>query len=368
MIVQTHLIGCRKADLDTPALLVDLPTLERNTRKMADTIIRKAGVQWRPHTKGMKTPALAHRLLEAGAIGITCAKLGEAEVMAAGGINDILIANQIVGPRKIARLVNLRKQADVMVCVDNESNVRQLSLAAAEKGVRVRVLIEVDVGMNRAGVAPGGAVLSLARTIAACPGLELSGLMTWEAHTLAIKDPCEKRRIITESLSKLTDSADLCRRSGIRVDILSCGGTGTYWISAFHPGVTEIEAGGGIFGDIRYRTVFGVQHEYALTVLSTVTSRPAPTRIICDAGKKTMSSDSSVPAPIGIPNVTLVSLSAEHGKIELGAPAETPGVGETIEFVAGYSDTTVVLHDELYGIRDGVVEAVWPLPARGRLQ
>ncbi len=368
MIVQTHLIGCPKEDLDTPALLVDLPTLERNTRKMADTIIQKAGVQWRPHTKGMKTPALAHRLLDAGAIGITCAKLGEAEVMAAGGVKDILIANQIVGHRKIARLVNLRKQADVMVCVDDESNIRQLNLAALEKGVRVRVLIEVDVGMNRAGVGPGEPVLSLAQTIAASPCLQFSGLMTWEAHTLAIKDPGEKRRVISESLSKLTASADLCRRSGLCVDIVSCGGTGTYWISAFHPGITEIEAGGGIFGDVRYRTVFGVEHEDALTVVSTVTSRPTPTRIICDAGKKTMSSDAAVPEPIGIPNVTFVGLSAEHGKIELSAPAETPRVGETIEFVAGYSDTTVVLHDELYGIRDGVVEAVWPLPARGRLQ
>ena len=368
MIVQTHLIGCAKADLDTPALLVDLPTLERNTGKMAETIIRDAGVGWRPHTKGMKTPALAHRLLDAGAIGITCAKLGEAEVMAAGGVKDILIANQIVGHRKIARLVNLRRQADVMVCVDDGSNVRQLDRAAADKGVRIRVLIEVNVGMNRAGVEPGEPVLSLAQTIAGCPGLQFSGLMTWEAHTLAIEDIDEKRRLIAQSLSKLTTSADLCRRNGFRVDIVSCGGTGTYWISAFHPGITEIEAGGGIFGDIRYRTVFGVEHEYALTVLSTVTSRPTPTRIICDAGKKTMSSDAAVPEPIGIPNVTLVALSAEHGKIELGAPAETPRVGETIEFVAGYSDTTVVLHDELYGIRDNVVEAVWPLPARGRLQ
>ncbi|MCE2438812.1 MAG: DSD1 family PLP-dependent enzyme [Candidatus Latescibacteria bacterium] len=368
MIVQTHLIGCRKEDLDTPALLVDLPTLERNTRKMADTIIRQAGVRWRPHTKGMKTPALAHRLLEAGAIGITCAKLGEAEVMAAGGVRDILIANQIVGPRKIARLVNLRRHADVMVCVDNENNVRQLNLAAVEKGVRVRVLIEVDVGMNRAGVAPGEPVLSLAQIVAACPGLQFSGLMTWEAHTLAIEDIHEKRRLIAESLSRITTSADLCRRNGLPVDIVSCGGTGTYWISAFQPGITEIEAGGGIFGDIRYRTVFGVKHEYALTVLSTVTSRPTPARIICDAGKKTMSSDAAVPEPIGIPNVTSVALSAEHGKIELSVPAQTPRVGETIEFVAGYSDTTVVLHDELYGIRDGAVEAVWPLPARGRLQ
>ncbi len=364
----TGLIGQPKEALDTPVLLVDLDVLERNIERMARTIIQEAGVNWRPHTKGMKTPALAHILLEAGAHGITCAKLGEAEVMAAAGIRDILIANQIVGPQKIARLVNLRRHADVIVAVDNADNVAALNRAAIEKGVQLRSLIEVNVGMNRAGVLPGEPVLSLARKMTSLKGVQFAGLMTWESHALGVKEPDKKRHVVAEALQQFTESAQMCRDAGIPVDILSCGGTGTYWLSAFQPGITEIQAGGGIFCDIRYRTVFGVEHEYALTVLSTITSRPTPTRIICDAGKKTMSNDASVPEPIGIPGVKSVGLSAEHGTIELAEPNEVPRVGEQIEFIVGYSDTTVVLHNEIYGTRDGRVETVWPLLGRGRLQ
>ncbi len=361
-------VGRPKEDLDTPALLVDLDVMDRNIQRMARTIIQEAGVRWRPHTKAMKTPALAHILLKAGASGITCAKLGEAEIMAAGGIRDILIANQIVGPQKITRLVNLCCHADVMVIVDNEKNIEALDRAAREKGVRLRVLVEVNVGMDRAGVQPGGPVLYLARKIVTCEGLRFAGVQTWESHALRITDPDEKQRVVADGLRKLTDSAQMCRDAGIPVDIVSCGGTGTYWISAFQPGITEIEAGGGIFCDIRYKTAFGVDHEYALTVQATVTSRPTPTRIICDAGKKTMSSDGEVPEPIGIPNVASVGLSAEHGKIELTGPAGAPHLGDKFEFIAGYSDTTIFLHNELYGIRNGLVETVWPLLGRGRLQ
>jgi D-serine deaminase-like pyridoxal phosphate-dependent protein len=368
MIIQTGLVGTPKSDLDTPSLLVDMPTMERNISKMSTTIIQEAGVNWRPHTKGMKTPALAHMLIDAGAIGITCAKLGEAEVMAYAGVKDILIANQVIGPKKISRLVNLRRHADVIVCVDDMRNVQEIGLAALQKGVTVRLLIEVNVGMDRAGVEPGAPTLEMADQIASCDGVVFSGLMTWESHALTIDPIEEKKRVITEALSKLTESSDLCRSNGHAVDIVSCGGTGTYWISAFHPGISEIEAGGGIFGDIRYRTVFGADLEYALTILSTVTSRADAARIICDAGKKAMSNDAAPPKPIGIPDVESVMLSAEHGKVVLEKESATPDVGDKIEFVAGYSDTTVVLHDELYAIRDGIVEAVWPLPGRGRIQ
>lgn len=363
----THLIGAPKEELDTPVLLADLDKLEANIARMARVITREAGVRWRPHTKAMKTPALAHMLLDAGASGITCAKLGEAEVMAAGGIRDILIANQIVGPQKIARLVNLRRHADVMVAVDCVDNVHALDRAAREKGVRLRVLIEIDTGMKRAGVEPGEPALALARNIAPRRGLRLAGLMTWESHALGARNPEEKRRMVAEALERFAATAQLCRDDGIPMEILSCGGTGTYWISAHQPGITEIEAGGGIYCDVRYRKTFGVEHHYALTVLSTVTSRATPTRIVCDAGRKTMSCDSDIPEPIGLGEVNEVSLAAEHGKIELEQPSLVPRVGDKIEFVVGYSDTTVVLHDRIYGIRGGSVEAVWPLLGRGQL-
>jgi D-serine deaminase-like pyridoxal phosphate-dependent protein len=176
--------------------------------------------------------------------------------------------------------------------------------------------------------------------------------------------------VIREAIADLTESAERCRAAGIPVEIVSCGGSGTYWISAFEPGVTEIQAGGGVLGDLNYRERYGmpVEHEYALTLLATVTSRPTPTWIICDAGKKAFSDDRVPPRPLGLPEVTSMSLSAEHGKIELAEASPTPRVGDTVEFVVGHGDTTVVLHDELYGVRDGLVAVVWPLLARGRLQ
>ena len=367
-MIQTGMIGQPKEALDTPVLLVDLAVMESNIERMARTIIGEGGVRWRPHTKGMKTPALAHMLLEAGASGITCAKLGEAEVMVAAGIRDILIANQIVGPQKIVRLVNLRRHADVKVAVDSVENIDALDAAARDKGVELGVVIEVDVGMNRAGVEPGESSLVLARKITARQGLRFAGLMTWESTALRITDPEEKRQVVAAALQRLTATAQQCRDEGIPVDIVSCGGTGTYWLSAFAPGITEVQAGGGIFCDVNYRRHFGVDHPYALTVLATVTSRPTPTRIICDAGGKSMSCELAAPEPVGLPEVKDVKLSAEHGAIELAAPHPEPRIGDKIEFVVGYADLTVALYDELYGIRDGLIETTWPLLGRGRLQ
>lgn len=364
----SSLVGQPKEALDTPALMVDLDVLQRNIDRMATTIIRDAKVGWRPHTKAMKTPALANLCLEAGAHGITCAKLGEAEVMAAAGFHDILVANQIVGPTKIERLVNVCRQADVMVCVDQFENVREIDRAAGAGGVRPRVLIEVDVGMDRAGVLPGEPAVALARRIARLRHVRFAGLQTWEAHALFEPDMEKKKRMIEESLGKLTDTARAIRDSGIPVEIVSCGGTGTYWISAFVPGVTEIEAGGGVYCDISYRRQFGVEHEFALTILSTVTSRPHPSRIICDAGFKTMGRVDAAPEVLGGVDAKEFVMSAEHGIIRLAAASETPRVGDRIEIIPGYSDSTVFLHDVLYGIRYGRVETVWPLVGRGKLQ
>ena len=364
----SSLVGQPKEALDTPALMVDLDVLQRNIDRMATTIIRDAKVGWRPHTKAMKTPALANLCLEAGAHGITCAKLGEAEVMAAAGFHDILVANQIVGPTKIERLVNVCRQADVMVCVDQFENVREIDRAAGAGGVRPRVLIEVDVGMDRAGVLPGEPAVALARRIARLRHVRFAGLQTWEAHALFEPDMEKKKRMIEESLGNLTDTAQAIRDSGIPVEIVSCGGTGTYWISAFVPGVTEIEAGGGVYCDISYRRQFGVEHEFALTILSTVTSRPHPSRIICDAGFKTMGRVDAAPEVLGGVDAKEFVMSAEHGIIRLAAASETPRVGDRIEIIPGYSDSTVFLHDVLYGIRYGRVETVWPLVGRGKLQ
>jgi D-serine deaminase-like pyridoxal phosphate-dependent protein len=360
-------LGHLKTELDTPALVVDLPTLDRNLERMAKTIIGH-GVRWRPHTKGQKVPQLAARALAAGAIGVTCAKLGEAEVMAAAGVRDILIANQIVGAEKMRRLVALRRVADVMVLVDGPEQVAELSAAAQAGGVELRVLVEVDVGMNRCGVAPGEPVVALARRVTQAPGLRFAGLEAWEGHCTRAAEPAAKRACVEQALALLIDSAARCRAAGLPVEIVNCGGTATYWIAATVPGVTEIQAGGGVFHDRLYADHFGVEGEFALTVMTTVISRPTPTRLVVDAGKKTMSSDAAVPRPIGLPGVQSVALSAEHGTVVLDAPSATPRVGDRLEFIVGYSDTTVFLHDELYAVRDGRVEAVWPILGRGKLR
>jgi len=231
----------------------------------------------------------------AGAIGLTCAKLGEAEVMADAGFTDILIANQVVGATKIARLLQLRRRCDVIVAVDNLENVLALADAARTFGDELRVLIEVDIGNRRAGVSPGAACLALARQVTDIRGLRFVGVTGWEGHAAAIRDTATKAGVIATAVGQLVDSALLCRKEGLTADIVSCGGTGTYVFSGARPGVTEIQAGGGVFGDVHYQQNFGVPHALALRMLTTVTSRPTPTRIVCDAGKKAMSGDSAMP-------------------------------------------------------------------------
>jgi D-serine deaminase-like pyridoxal phosphate-dependent protein len=364
---QAHLVGQPKQALDTPALLIDLPALDRNITRMAATF-RSAGVNWRPHTKGLKSPPLVDRLLTVGAFGITCAKTSEAEVMAEAGVQDILIANQVVGEAKIARLLRVRSLADPIVAVDSVANVEALDEAAQAAGTKLRVVVEVDTGMQRAGTAPGEPTVQLAKRIAQnSPGLRFVGLMGWEGHATPARADKESR--IAEAVGLLTETADACRAAGLPVEIVSCGGTGTYWITARLPGVTEIQAGGGILCDIVYSERMGIpEHEFAATILSTVTSRPTPTRIICDAGKKTMSSDGAVPKPLLETAVSSVGLSAEHATIELESPSSSPRVGDKIEFVIGYTDTTVHLHEELYAVRDGRIEEVWPVAGRGKLR
>jgi D-serine deaminase-like pyridoxal phosphate-dependent protein len=369
MMPQANMVGKSIKDLDTPVLLVDLDILERNIATMKRVIIDEAGIKWRPHTKAIKTPAIAHKLLRAGAHGVTCAKLSEAEVMAAAGIRDILIANQVVGASKLARLAGLCRHADPIVAVDCEAQVKALDVAAQSAGTRIRVVVEVNIAMNRAGVEPGEPVIALAKQVASCHGLRFAGLMAWEGGQIAgIREPEEKRRRIVEAIGHLAASAERCRAAGLPVEIVSCGGTGTYWITAKLPGVTEVQAGGGIFCDMHYRNDYGVQHEYALSILTTVVSRPAPTRIICDAGWKVMAQQPALPEPRDVGQFKSVKLSAEHATIELVSPRPTPQVGDQVEFVAGYSDSTVFLHDYLYGLRDGRLEVIWPILGRGMTQ
>jgi D-serine deaminase-like pyridoxal phosphate-dependent protein/predicted dehydrogenase len=364
-VVVTPEAGGTKADVDTPALLVDLDVMEANIARVA-AACREHGVRWRPHIKGQKTIEIVRAEIAAGAVGITCAKLGEAEVMAAAGIRNILIANQVVGAIKIRRLMALLPLGELIVAVDSIANARELGNAAQAAGGRLGVVIEVDIGMKRAGIAPGQPVVELARALVGQPGLHFRGLVGWESHAVTIADPERKRQVVAEAIALLSASAAACRKAGIAVDIVSCGGTGTFPYCIEQPGVTEVQIGGAIFSDVYYRTRYHVDFPCALTLLSTVTSRPTPTRIVLDAGKKTLSGDAAMPEPIGLPEIASARLSAEHMTIELAHPSAKPEVGERVEMVVGYSDTTVHLHDRMVAMRKGRIEGVWPIAARGR--
>jgi D-serine deaminase-like pyridoxal phosphate-dependent protein len=360
-------IGCRVDELDTPCLLLDLDAFERNISRMSE-YCRSNGVAWRPHAKGHKSKSIARRLVEAGAIGMTCAKLGEAEVMADAGVRDLLIANPLAGPIKMRRLVELARRADPIVLVDHFDHVTALSAAARTGGVSIRVLIEIDVGLRRVGVAPGEPVVQLAQAIAARPGLRCAGIMGYEGHLLTVADPVEKRRRIADTMRLLADSRELLARAGLPCPIVSVAGTGSFQITAEMPGITEIQAGGGMFMDLFYRTKCQVSDlDYALTILATVTSRPTADRAVMDAGRKTMNMELCMPEVQGRPDLRLKSLSAEHGVIEVSPPGPSPAIGDRLTLIPGYADLTTVLHDRLFACRRGVVEAIWPLEARGRL-
>jgi D-serine deaminase-like pyridoxal phosphate-dependent protein len=360
-------LGTPKEDLDTPALLIDLDALEANISEAA-TLCRQHGVAWRPHAKCHKSPDVARRIMEAGAIGLTCAKLSEAETFAAAGIPDLLVANFIAGRRKVDRLVELRRKADPIICLDHIDQAEPISKAMAAAGLSVRAILEIDIGMERAGVLPGRPAVELARRVAELAGIELVGVMGYEGHLLTIENPGEKAARVCAALSQLVDSAERIKAAGIDCRIVSCGGTGSLPLAVSQPGITEVQAGGVIFMDAFYRHACRLAgYQYALTVLTTVVSRPAADRAIIDAGRKTMNMEIAMPLVIGREDVVVDRLSAEHGSLKLGPSAQDLKIGERLEFVPGYGDLTTVLHNQFFVLQDGKLVDVWPLTARGRL-
>jgi D-serine deaminase-like pyridoxal phosphate-dependent protein len=360
-------LGMRVEELDTPALLLDLPAFERNVARMAAFFADKP-VAIRPHSKTHKCPQIARRQLAAGAIGITCAKVSEAEVMADAGVRDILVANQVVGRAKIDRATDLAARCDLMVAVDDPSNVQQLAQACATKGVTLRVLVEVDVGMGRCGVGPGRPALDLARQVAAAPGLQLAGVMGYEGHLVMVKDAAERAARVRSAFEPLADTVALLEQNGLPVPIVSCGGTGTYDLTGMLPFVTEIQCGSYVVMDATYQKI-RPEFETALTVLTTVVSRPVPERVVVDAGLKAMTSEFGWPLVLDGEGVSVRHLSEEHGVLDLagsGGPDYRPG--DKIRFLPSHCCTTINLHDTFYVIQDGKLVDLWPIAARGCAQ
>jgi D-serine deaminase-like pyridoxal phosphate-dependent protein len=363
-----EVIGQPVESADTPAPLLDLDAFERNATYIA-RFLNEHGLSWRPHVKAHKSPELARLQLKLGAIGVTCAKLGEAEVMVAHGIGNVLIANHLSTPSKWARVAALQREAQVIVCVDDREHVRMAAAAAVGAGVRIPLLIEVDIGMGRAGVATGADALAVADDIAKSTGVWLAGVMGYEGHLLTTWPPDEKQAQCARALAILTDAAAGLRAAGHDVGIVSSGGTGSFEFTAHLLGLTEIQAGGGCLMDRFYAEDCHVGLEHALTVLTAVVSVQAAGRAVIDAGFKTCGNlkGFSLPRILDRPGVTMLALSAEHGILEVRDPDEPLRIGTRLRLIPGYSDAMLVLHDYLIGHRAGQVTEVIAMPARGRL-
>uniref|UniRef100_A0A7C4LM19 DSD1 family PLP-dependent enzyme n=1 Tax=Schlesneria paludicola TaxID=360056 RepID=A0A7C4LM19_9PLAN len=361
-------IGVEKRQLDTPVLCLDLERFEHNLATMAQ-VVSTAGKAWRPHVKGHKTTAIAWRELGEGAVGITCAKLGEAEVLAAAGIRNILVANVLAGPRKVERAAALCRSCDLILCCDHFAQAEPLAAACRRLGVTCRVLVDINIGMNRTGIRPGRDAVDLGQAIDRLPGLQLMGIMGYEGHLMRVADPVEKAQRVQDAMGILERCRDLFHRGGLRCDIVSAGGTGTLYLTSQCPAVTELQAGGGVFGDPLYTEGMGVTGLVpALTVLATVISRPDLDRAVLDAGRKAVNPDLCLPLVKDHPEARVQSLSAEHAVLQLGPGAQDLRIGDQVELIVGYADFTTPLHDEFYCFRGDRLEAVWPIWARARLQ
>ena len=354
-------LGGTKSDISTPYLCLDLDRFEFNVKSMV-AICREHNVQWRPHSKCHKSPVIAQWLLDAGASGITCATLREAEVMASAGITDLLIANLIAGPAKVIRLVNLAPHADVIVCVDHIDQATAISLAMDTAGTSVRVLIELEVGMNRVGISSDDAAIQLAQQVNELPGLTLAGLMAYEGHLLTITEPSEKEAAIRSALGEVVQLRKQFKATGLPCLIVSCGGTGSYPVTVAQPGITEIQAGGAIFMDAFYRQACSITDlQHALTVQTTVVSLPTPERAIIDAGHKTMNMTIHSPYVHDRPDLTVAWLSAEHGAITRSPDGGPLSIGQQLELIPGYGDLTNMLHPCFHGFRNGQLEQLIPI-------
>src|SRR5262245_28299444 len=349
------------ADLDTPRLMLDLDVLDANLARMRDAF-RDRPLDIRIHFKSLKCGGLARYLAGKGMTKFLCAKLNEAEVLAGAGIDDVFIANQVIGPAKLRRLCELARRLRLRVCVDDAGNVDEISRAAQAAGVTVGVLVEVDVGMARCGVEPGEPALELARRVAARPGLRFVGLQGYDGHLQMLPDPAEQRRRCLEGLEKLVGTRHLIERAGLPVEVVSGAGTGTSAVVGRYDGMTEIQPGSFLLMDAAYHAVrpeFGC----SLSILTTVVSR-RPGWYVLDAGSKAISQDFGKPVVKGRPEEKVAKLAEEHTKVEDGGTG--PKVGERREVIPAHCCATMNLHRRCVAVRAGRVAAAGEAEASGR--
>jgi D-serine deaminase-like pyridoxal phosphate-dependent protein len=364
MLDTLSLIGRPARELPTPALTVDLDALEHNIARMAG-LARQAGVALRPHIKTHKTPAIAQRQVQAGAAGIACATLGEADAMIEAGLTDVLITRAVVGPAKAAHAAALARRANLRIALDAAPAADALGRAATAQQTTIGILIEVNVGQNRCGLDPhdGAAIVALARRIQATSGLRFDGLQAYEGHAAFDPSPATLTPVhrAARAARQALEAADLPPK------IVSGAATGTAAQTAASGAYTEIQPGSYATMDARYSTVVGDAFRPALGLLATVVSAPTADRVVLDAGQKALSVDYGAPLVKGraedLP-ILANRASDEHAVVEVRR-GPRPEVGDLLELYPSHGCTTFNLHDRVYGVRNGTVETVWPV-MRGR--
>ena len=363
-------VGMSIDEIDTPALILDLDPFERNLTHLAD-FGNAHSIQLRPHAKTHKCPEIACLQIKHGAIGVCCQKVSEAEAMVAGGIKDVLISNEVVGSKKIDRLINLARESTISVCIDNSENLKAIETAARQSVVNLSILIEVDVGGNRCGVKPGLAVSKLAQEISASSFLTFKGLHAYHGGAQHIRNFEERKAAIDTATGKVKACVDLLRSEGIECETVTGAGSGTFPFETASDVYNEIQAGSYIFMDADYARNLNQagekwnEFEHSLFIYSTVMSLKSRRVGIVDAGLKALSVDSGMPTVIDRGEADYEAAGDEHGKVILGDSHSALSLGEKLRLIAGHCDPTINMHDWIICIRKDKVESIWPITARG---
>ncbi len=363
-------IGDDLADVDTPALLVDLDAFENNVAKMA-AFVGDAGLRLRAHAKTHKCPEIAKRQIAAGAIGVCCQKVGEAEAMVAGGVGNVLVSNEIWGAKKLARLAALAKEATIGVCVDDAGNAADVAAAARDAGVTLDVYVEIDVGAGRCGVEPGHAAVALARTVAGLEGLRFAGLQAYQGSAQHIRTINERGAAIGTACDLVTLTRDLLAAEDLAPKTVTGAGTGSFHFEAQSGLYHELQCGSYIFMDADYAQNQGQdggafdEFGHSLHVLVTVMSAAKPGRAVVDAGHKALGNDQGMPWVADIEGAVYQGPSDDHGTVVTEGAARDAALGEKLRLIPGHCDPTVNLYDWFVVHQGGKVVDLWEISARG---
>jgi len=355
-------IGRARDEVTTPALLLDLDVARRNLQKMADNF-RDLPAELRPHIKVHKSPQLSRLAIEAGAIGVACATAWEARIMAESGIDDVLVANQVVHPDKLRVIAETARDHRITIAVDDVRNVEQLSHVANEAGSELELLIEIDVGMGRCGVRTREEALPLAERIGELPRLRLRGMQGYEGHCMLEPDRDVRLAEANKANATLVDAVDHLAEHGHPSEVVSAGGTGTWYITGAHPRITEVQAGSYALMDCFHGNLVPGGFEIAMTVLGTVISRQGST-VVLDCGRKSVGIDFVTPPLAVYPEAEIRYYAEEHCLADFPGPPPLD-LGDHAEVIPGYGPTTVNLYDVFHVVEGGVVSDIWPVTPRG---